>query len=180
MIATDENVHDDAVHHLLDLEIAHYNCRPSEGLSFLSPLQFIAQKLKIDKAHLMLRKLANVSIDGANNILYVKEIVYVRGGGKSGRLPHIKIDRARYTSGILKDAAELIGVKILVSINENDMRTVEAYTLDGMPIGTLVAEGRWNLSAHDRRTRRAINSLMTQRLLVITKGKTLYTHMNCT
>ena len=171
VIAAEENVHDDAVHHILDLEIAQYNCRPSEGLSFLSPLQFIEQKLKIDNAHLMLRKLASVSIESANTILYVKQEVYVRGGGKSGRLPNVKIDRVRYTSGILKDATELIGVKILVSINENDMRSVEAFTLDGMPIGTLVAEGRWNLSAHDRRTRRAINSLMTQRLLVITQGE---------
>lgn len=170
-IAVSENVHDDALHHLIDIEIAQYNCKPTEGLSFLSPLEFIGQKLRINNAHLMLRTLANVPIEGANTILHVKEMVYVRGGGKSGRLPHIKLDRVRYTSGMLKDAAELIGTKISILINENDMRTVEAFTLDGMPIGTLVAEGRWSLSAHDRRTRRAINSLLAQRLLVVTQGE---------
>ncbi|AWY39146.1 hypothetical protein DKY63_04185 [Pseudomonas putida] len=169
-IAVSENVRDDALHHLIDAEIAQYNCRPTEGLSFLSPLEFIGHKLKANNSHLMLRTLPDVAIEGANPILYIKETVYVRGGGKSGRLPHIKLDRVRYTSGILKDAVELIGTKISILINENDMRTVEAFTLDGMPIGTLVAEGRWSLSAHDRRTRRAINSLLTRRLLVVTQG----------
>jgi len=153
------------IEHVLDVEIAQHNCRPSEGLSFLSPLEFIKEKLLASRGHLILRKMVDVDVQNCNCILQVKETVYVRGGRDDGRLPYVQVDRVRYTNGVLKDASMLIGKPVVVAINEADMRTIRAFTIDGHPLGVLVACGRWADVLHDRRTRKAINSLLSKKIL---------------
>jgi hypothetical protein len=56
---------------------------------------------------------------------------------------------------------------LTVEIDELDMRSVEAYLPDGSSLGTLMATGGWEKTKHSRRTRKAINKLMRDRMLII-------------
>src|SRR3546814_6666964 len=49
------------------------------------------------------------------------------------------------------------------------MRQIRAYLKNGAELGFLVAKGRWSTTKHSRRTRKAINSLMSKRILVISE-----------
>ncbi len=99
----------------------------------------------------------------------VTEEVTVRGGAKDGRRPYIQLDRVHYTSPVLVELGNLIGEKLLVEIDEDDMRQVKAYLKNGAELGFLTAKGRWSTSKHSRRTRKAINSLMSKRVLVVSE-----------
>ncbi|MGN7738539.1 hypothetical protein ACTJKT_00875 [Pseudomonas sp. 22526] len=152
--------------HLLDVEIAQHNARISEGLFFLSPLDFIRQKLEKDQQHFMVRRLPNDSNRGVT-ILQLKKVVTIRGSRKSGRHPYVQFLRVHYTSNYLHDAWPLIGEKIVLHIDENDLRFVTAYTMKGFLLGNLIALGKWADTKHDMRTRKAINSKMTDRTLQV-------------
>jgi len=152
--------------HLLDVEIAQHNTRMSEGLFFLSPLDFIRQKLEKDHQHFMVRTLPDASAMG-DTILQMKKTVNVRGSKKNGRHPYIQFMKVRYTSSYLHDAWAMIGSKVVLHIDENDLRFVTAFTMEGFLLGKLVAVGKWADTKHDLRTRKAINSKVADRTLQV-------------
>ena len=151
--------------HLLDVEIAQYNARISEGLFFLSPLDFIREKMAKDKYHFLPRTLG--SRCQPTEILQDKRVLSVRGNGKKGRRPYVQFMRVRYSSSLLADGWGLIGKKVIIFVDESDLRVITAYTLDGFLLGKLVAMGKWADTKHDLKTRKAINSKMADRTLQI-------------
>lgn len=151
--------------HLLDVEIAQYNARISEGLSFMSPLDFIRQKIAMDNHHFLPRLLGSRCQPG--EILQNKQIITVRGSARKGRRPYVQFLRVRYSSALLADGWGLIGRKLHIYIDESDLRTVTAYTSDGFLLGKLVAMGKWADTKHDLKTRMAINSMMANRTLQV-------------
>ena len=108
-----------------------------------------------------------VSLQGKTNMFAKTELVTVRGSIKDGRLPYIQLDRVHYTSNILKELGNLIGQKILVEIDDDDFRQVKAYLPNGAELGFLTAKGRWSVTKHSRRTRKAINSLLAKRIITL-------------
>lgn len=152
--------------HLLGVEIAQHNARVSEGLYFISPLEFIRQKLSKDNTHFVPRTLPVSGIEG-DTILQIKKVVTVRGSRSKGRRPYIQFLRAHYTSSYLSDAWGLIGKKVILHIDENDLRAVSAFSIDGSPFGHLVAVGKWADTKHDLRTRKAILSKLADRTLQV-------------
>jgi hypothetical protein len=95
------------------------------------------------------------------------EVAIVRGSRSTGRRPYIQVDRVRYTNDILASSGHLIGTRVLLEVDEEDMRQVKAYLANGAELGVLKAHGKWGLTKHSRRTRKAINSLITKRLVTI-------------
>jgi hypothetical protein len=65
----------------------------------------------------------------------------------------------------LRHSAWLNGKKILVHIDEQDMRVVTAYYPDGSLLGPLRAFGAWAHTRHSRKTRQAINKLVSDRII---------------
>jgi hypothetical protein len=169
-VATQVPILADHLMHLLDVEIAQYNARISEGLFWLSPLEFIQQKMAKDHQHFLARRLPQSS-DEEGGVLQMKKIVIVRGSVKQGRHPYIQFLRVRYSSVILSDAWGLIGEKILIRIDENDLRVITAYTLKGCLLCKLIAIGKWADTRHDLRTRQAINSKMSDGTLQVALGQ---------
>lgn len=152
---------------LVDVYVAEFNATPTSGLSYLSPLEFIRYFIEGDEQHFLVRHLPKTATTGTP-IPCVKECV-VRGGMRAGRRPYVQIDQVRYTSYVLGQTAALIGKKITVEIDEEDMRQVKAYLPNGAELGFLKASGRWSQSKHSRKTRRAINSLVHRRILVLSE-----------
>lgn len=151
--------------HLLDVEIAQYNARISEGLFFLSPLDYIREKMAENNHNFLPRTLG--SRCQSTEILQNKHTVSVRGNGNKGRRPYIQFLRVRYSSSLLADGWGLIGKKVNIYIDESDLRVITAYTPDGFLLGKLVAMGKWADTKHDLKTRKAINSKMADRTLQV-------------
>jgi hypothetical protein len=116
---------------LIDLHFAKHNATPCEGISFLSPLEFVRYFLDERSQQFMLRKLPDAMLNGTSMFTRVLQVT-VRGGIKSGRRPYIQFERAHYSSSVLHNLAILIGKKILIEIfDEEDIRQVKAFRLDG-------------------------------------------------
>lgn len=151
---------------MLDVYIAQHNVTPCEGISLLTPFEYIRHFLDNQSSGFMLRTLPET---GETHMLSVTEEVTVRGSVKDGRRPYIQLDRVHYTSPVLVELGNLIGEKLLIKIDEDDMRQVKAFLKNGAELGFLTAKGRWSNSKHSRRTRKAINSLMSKRTLVVSQ-----------
>jgi putative transposase len=93
----------------------------------------------------------------------------ILGNIQDGRRPYIQLDRVHYTNPVLAEAGQLIGHYLIVEIDEDDYRQVHVYLEDGGDFGILTAGGRWNLTKHSRRTRQAINSLISKRILAVSE-----------
>ncbi|WP_139379436.1 hypothetical protein [Zoogloea sp. LCSB751] len=158
----------DHAEQLISYHVARHNILETEGLNYLSPIQFAIMRIEKEDGHMLLRKGLLDSSDKVNPIpLYL--IVTVRGSIKNGRRPYIQLDRGRYTNDVLSHASGLIGKRIRIEVNEEDMRQVRAFLeSDGGCIGYLRALPPWNRVKHDRRTRQAINRLISKRLITLT------------
>ncbi len=146
---------------------AQFNATPTAGLSHLSPLEFIRYFAENDEPHFLVRHLPR-TVTASPLIPCLRECI-VRGGARTGRRPYVQIDQVRYTSYLLGETAALIGKKISVDIDDEDMRQVKAYLSNGAELGFLKASGRWSQTKHSRKTRKAINSLIHRRILVLSE-----------
>lgn len=153
---------------ILDVYIAQHNMTPCESISFLSPLEYIRHFLDDPRSGFLLRTLPEVNKREAHMFLTTQEVT-VRGSVRDGRRPYIQLDRVHYTSPVLAELSNLIGEKLLLEIDEDDMRQVRAFLKNGAELGFLTAKGRWSHSKHSRRTRKAINSLLSKRTLVMSE-----------
>lgn len=154
-------------------ELAFYhfalsNATPSEGIGFLSPNEYIRQKLNKDSRHYIPRTVLQENVSKMTNYS-VTESVIVRCYPKRGVRPYIQLDRVHYSSGVLKESAWLADKKIIVEVDEDDMRILKAYWPDGSFMENLTACGKWSLTRHSRKTRKSINSLLAQKLLIVSE-----------
>lgn len=156
------------VEELLDVYIAQFNATPSEGLSYRSPLEYIEHFVTSEQEHFIVRRLPH-SASASGTPMPVRKECIVRGGQKSGRRPYIELDRARYTSPVLGQLSVLIGKKIVIEIDDEDLRQVKAYLPTGAELGFLKASGRWAITKHSRKTRQAINRLVHRRMLAVSE-----------
>lgn len=146
---------------LLDVTIAQYNGTESEGLSYMSPLDYLRYFSEEQGDHFMIRRLPEFRRTLTDPIP-TRDVRKVRGGSRSGRKPYIQLDREHYTNALLKDSAHLVGKELLLEINEEDYRFVRAYLSSGEEIGILMVEGQWGISKHSRTTRKAIKRLIAR------------------
>lgn len=152
------------VEQLLDVEFAQHNATPTEGLSNLTPLQAIRYFLDRPERFESRRRPAGMSAEAGFGQY---EPATVRGNRSTGRRPYVQVDRVHYTNEVLATSGHLIGARLLLEVDEDDMRQVKAFLPNGGELGVLKAHGKWGLTKHSRRTRKAINSLITKRLITV-------------
>lgn len=168
----------DEAEQLIAVYMAQHNATPSEGTSYQSPLEVLEHYLIKQSEHFLLRHLPK-TVGTTTNILPLIKECTVRGGRTSGRRPYVEIDGVRYTNPVLAQSAALIGRKLIVEIDEDDMRFVKAYLENGAELGNLKGGGRWWVTKHGRKTRKIINSLIAKKLLVISSfDDPIQTYMN--
>jgi len=152
----------------LDVYTAQHNLLPASGVFHLSPLEVLRQFLCDKKRDFLPRYLPKDVMNYAKKF-NVRVSKIVRGSRDNGRRPYVELDGAHYTSPILANAGYLIGTTIWIDIDEDDYRQVNAYLENGAQLGILRAQGKWAITKHSRRTRKAINSLVYKRILVFTE-----------
>lgn len=163
------NIQAKSVEELVDVYIAQFNATPSAGLSYLSPLDFIRYFIDRDNQHFLIRHLPITAGVATGTPIPSMLQCTVRGGLRTGRRPYVEIDRVRYTSYLLGQTAALVGQKITIELDEEDMRQVKAYLSNGAELGFLKASGRWAHTKHSRKTRKIINRLVHRRILVLSE-----------
>ena len=62
----------------------------------------------------------------------------------------------RYTNAVLASTALLLGRKLRLYYNSQDLRTVRAFADDGAEIGVLKAQGAWGEIVHDLKLRQEV------------------------
>jgi putative transposase len=152
---------------ILDVKIAQFNLTESEGTSFLSPLGFLRYFTEQQSDHFIVRHAPRRTSSVC--VMPGKVMCVVRGGRKSGRRPYVQLDRVHYTSPVLAQAAALIGTKVWIEFDEDDLRQICAYTSNGAELGYLRAQAKWGITKHSRKTRKAINSLVAKRIITFTE-----------
>jgi putative transposase len=143
--------------------VARYNATPAEGIFFNSPLGIIGQFINSD--NFILRKLPPVQ--PGKIFIPLQVICTVRGGKEQGRRPYVNYKNARYTSKVMSHLGGLVGKKIKLEIDTEDLTHCQAYLMDGSSLGMVEAQGHWGWTKHSLRTRNIINSLAYKRQLFL-------------
>lgn len=156
------------VEQLLDVATAQHNATPSEGISYLSPLDALRYFLEDPDRRFLVRRLPLREFEIAKTFS-CREEATVRGGAHTGRRPYVQVDRVHYSSPVMVNAGHLVGQPLVLEIDEDDMRQIRAFLKNGAELGVLKAQGKWSLTKHSRRTRKAINGLVHRRVVTISE-----------
>lgn len=151
--------------YLIDVAIASYNATRLPALGNRSPLQALQDLMTHPCSHFIPRLLPPLQ-PGTPDLGVVVERRVVRGNVKEGRCAHITVDEVDYTSPTLAHCGGLIGQAVWVHIVQEDMRAVTAFLPGNEPLGVLTAASGWDVTPHDRDTRRLINKAQRDHKLV--------------
>ena len=158
----------DEAQQILDVWVATYNITPKMGSNFSkSPAELMYAYLHNHKQRLIFPKANGVSINRVQLRADVETRV-VRGSFESGVAPHITLAKARYTNPVLSRSPELFGTELLIKIDPDDYRAVEAVLPDGTSLGTLTVLGYWRKTKHSGITRKIINQAYNDRTFELT------------
>jgi putative transposase len=144
----------DELRELLAVWIMNYNGTPHGGLgSGRTPLEAI--KAGIRDRRILLRHLPQ-ALRGNLCLLQSVHPARVRGHVGRGDKPHISFYHVRYTSGRLAKAPELIGKRLRIYYDADDIRVLRAFLADGTEFGELRAGGLWSATPHSLEVRKRI------------------------
>lgn len=145
---------------LIEMMIAAHNATPTSANHGLSPNEQIRQYL--DDADIgFLPPILPPSHSLEPGLDTAVETATIAGNRKHGHRPHIKFEGERYTNRELADSWHLLGEKVTLHINEDDIRTLVAYH-QGALLGTLTVMGRWAAYLHSREIRVQVNSMVEE------------------
>lgn len=149
---------------LTDVLIADYNSTPNEGISFSSPLEALNHRILKDPI------IRQIPPEERDNILFlsIEAKRDVRGSIEDARRPYIQFENVRYTNELLLRSPGLIGKKLDLVINIDDIRFLTAYLPDGSELGKLVGSGYWGKTKHSLVLRKEIFSLRNKKLIHFT------------
>jgi putative transposase len=155
---------------LLDISICVYNAEPKEALEGLTPLQFLSDALLCAPTLWLPRRLPQSSYDLAELCVTTLELP-VRGSRKEGRHPYVQYLEARYSSPVLSQFYDLIGTRIRVHLNEDDIGRFKAFLPSGEEIGFLTANDAYSQTKHDSSVRRQVLKARREKKLIVGPGE---------
>ncbi|KGA96261.1 hypothetical protein AJ85_16795 [Alkalihalobacillus alcalophilus ATCC 27647 = CGMCC 1.3604] len=153
------------IEELTEVLIAQYNGTPHEGISFLSPLEIMKEKVEqnpmiIDQISIEKRS------EAAFMTLHAQRTI--NGNVKDKRRPYIQYENVRYTNPILSNSYGLIGMKLDLVVNTDDLRVIKAFYPDGSELGLLKASGKWGITPHTLLVRQEIFKMRHRKLMHFT------------
>ncbi|MFS0553705.1 hypothetical protein [Brevibacillus sp. 179-C9.3 HS] len=148
---------------LTEILIATYNLTPHSGVDYLSPLQSMEQKISRGEV------LRIMPIEEQQDISFLtfETTRNIVGNAKYGKRPHIEFEGVTYHNDILSRSPNLVGTKLTIFVNIDDVRFVRAFLPCGSELGMLTAKGKWGVTPHSLKTRKAINQLRREKLITI-------------
>jgi putative transposase len=138
---------------LLDVLICSYNANPRRSLGHLSPLQVLADAMLCAPTHWLPRKLGQVPPCVPEMGVEVRDAT-VRGNPAKGHHPYIQYREVHYSNPVLAQSRNLIGERIRIHVDPDDLRSVKAFFDNGEEIGVLKATSGWSRTRHNAKLRR--------------------------
>lgn len=142
------------INEFLDACIAEYMVdNDNQSLGYRSPIEALVSDMNYQRNYgLPFRK---VPPNNQNKIAmlgdtYVVPIV----NSNDSRRPYINFLHVRYRNDIIASNKELVGAKIIIAVDPDDLRYVLAYLESGEELGFLQAEGDWGHIPHTIETRK--------------------------
>jgi len=146
---------------LTEILIANYNCTPNQGNNYLTPLEAMEQRINRG----MPLRLIPAEKRNELDFFSIRAQRTVTGSVENGKRPYINYEGVSYKNNILARSPDLIGTKLTLYINTEDLRSIKAFLPDGSELGLLTAAGKWGVVEHSIQIRKAINKLRNRKLL---------------
>jgi putative transposase len=144
----------DELRELLAVWVMNYNGTPHGGLgSGRTPLE--AMRAAIRDRRILLRHLPQ-ALRGNLCLLQSAHSARVRGHVGRGDKPHVSFYHVRYTNERLARTPELIGKRLRIYYDADDIRVLRAFLADGTEFGELKAGGLWSVTPHSLEVRKRI------------------------
>lgn len=144
---------------LVEYFIALYNNAPHSSLNNESPLECMQRRINAG----LCPHIASFSEkENINNLTNIIEYKTIRGSEKNGKRPYITYQGVEYRNDILSQSMGLIGEKLIIEVNPENIRTIKAYFENGTELGLLVATGEWGRKAHSLKSRKEAKKLANQ------------------
>lgn len=153
----------DDILEIIEQLIIQYNNSPHEALYNNTPMQEMERKIR--EYGMMPTIASERKIEDIKKLMYHTVTRRVCGGTKNGKRPYVSFMNAQYRNDILASSNIYLGKEITLLINPDDVSTVEAFTEDGIPLGTLRANGERGQKSHSLKSRQAINHYAKQNKL---------------
>ncbi|HYX72741.1 MAG TPA: hypothetical protein VE732_08220 [Nitrososphaera sp.] len=151
---------------LAEVLIMQYNGTPHSGIGYRTPLEYL--QYFISDENILVRTLPEGKRSNMN-LLNIETSRVVRGNINQGRRPYIEYEGARYQNDVLARTFDLVGTRLKLSVNPEDLRSLVAYLPNGSELGILTARGFWGRTPHTLEVRKAILKLKHRRLLWYTE-----------
>jgi putative transposase len=162
--AVEYEITEQEIRDLAEVLVANYNGTPHTSLYNLSPLEVYQQRLE---QGVMIRTIPEEK--RSHTVFFTEKITRtIKGNMKSGKRPYINYEGAQYRGDLLSRAGGLIGQKLTLHVNTEDLRVIKAFLPDGSELGLLQAAGKWRMRKHTLALRKTINKLRNKRLLHFT------------
>lgn len=136
---------------LTEYFIALYNNSPHSALDNQTPLECMQRRI-VDAG--MQPCIADVTMKRkVYELTNITEIKTIRGSVKNGKRPYITYKGTEYRNEILSQSMGLIGQKLIIDVNPDDISTIRGFFADGIELGVLTAVGEWGKRSHSLKTR---------------------------
>ncbi|MBY6035775.1 hypothetical protein KUV80_03890 [Fictibacillus nanhaiensis] len=147
---------------VVEVAIFARNGTEQHGTNQLTPLDVMKQRILTRKMEP--RILEDEYRDEINLLSFTVE-VNVRGNFKKGNRPFIHYMGVDYRSEILSNSWHLVGKKLKIVINTEDLRFFKVFSPNGAEMGLVKAKGKWGLRKHSLQIRKQINKLLRKKLI---------------
>ncbi|MCE5169692.1 hypothetical protein LQV63_10240 [Paenibacillus profundus] len=149
---------------LTDVLISDYNGTVNEGINNLTPLEVLRQRINRG----LLPRVMPEEQRGETIFLSMKIQRKINGSVKDGRRPFIHFEGVDYRNDVLSRSPGLIGTKLDLLVNVDDLRVINTFLPDGSEFGALTGTGKWGITPHSLEMRRQINALRKRGLIHFT------------
>lgn len=140
---------------LTEIFIAIYNTTPHEGINNISPMECLRQRISRG----MYPRCIPSEEQNSLSFLTLRDKRLVKGDIRTGKRPFIYYEGVEYRNDVLSRSPNLIGIKLDILVNIDDIRVIRAFLPDGSEFGLLTAAGKWGVKPHSLKLRKIINRL---------------------
>lgn len=134
----------------LSVMLSAHNVTPRAELANDTPLNLLRRHVNQHYVPMLpdelLKDLATFQSERVCNVIYLKN---------ERRMPFIRFAYTRYQGTCLHDS-NLVGKKIKIRFDRRDIRSVQAFSLEGELLGSIYAPKSWQRFAHSLSTRKRI------------------------
>lgn len=148
----------DELEQLIEVAIARYNNEMHSTLG-MSPLEAMEQRILHRD---MVPRILDEEKRNDINFFSLRAHRVVQGSKQSGKRPYINYEGVQYTSSLLSKNFSLVGTKLIIEVNIDDITVLKVFLPDGEELDYIRARGPWCKKSHSLKTRKVINRLVRE------------------